>query len=127
MSHSEHSTTDVVKRFWRSLEERDGQVPADAAERPDEAPIQLRAAPAQEFEQPAEGSVGRRRFLQMMGASVAIPSLAACTRQPPEKIIPFVRAPEDVVPGRPLFYASATLLGGEGRGTADPGHPQRYR
>jgi len=38
--------------------------------------------------------------------------MTACTRQPLEQIVPYVRQPEDVIPGRPQFYASATTLGG---------------
>src|SRR5262245_56452168 len=49
-----------------------------------------------------------------MGASLALAGVSACTRQPEEKIIPYVRQPEEIVPGRPLFYATAMPLGGYG-------------
>ena len=42
-----------------------------------------------------------------MGASLALAGLTACTRQPTEHIVPYVRQPEELVPGRPLFYATA--------------------
>ena len=58
---------------------------------------------------------GRRNFLKLMGASLALAGVGACTRQPPEAIVPYVRQPEDVVPGRPLFFASAITLGGIAR------------
>jgi len=80
--------------FWRSLEQREG----NAVDEPAAA-----ATPDSWVDAP----VGRRRFLQLLGGTVAIESIAACTRQPPEKIIPYVKAPEDVLPGRPLFYATA--------------------
>jgi MoCo/4Fe-4S cofactor protein with predicted Tat translocation signal len=50
---------------------------------------------------------GRRNFLKLMSASLALAGVSACTKQPPEKIIPYVRQPEELVPGRPLFFATA--------------------
>ena len=58
---------------------------------------------------------GRRTFLKLMSASLALAGVGACTRQPPEAIVPYVRQPEDIVPGRPLFFASAIPLGGIAR------------
>src|SRR6187551_2361489 len=58
---------------------------------------------------------GRRNFLKLMSASLALAGVGACTRQPPESIVPYVRQPEDLVPGRPLFFASAIPLGGVAR------------
>ena len=77
--------------------------------------------------------VARRTFLKLMGASMALAGVTACTRQPAEKIVPYVRQPEEIVPGRPLFYATAMALGGvvtgllveshEGRPTKIEGNP----
>ncbi len=47
-----------------------------------------------------------------MSASLALAGVGACTKQPPESIVPYVRQPEDIVPGRPLFFASAIPLSG---------------
>src|ERR1700752_1324163 len=58
---------------------------------------------------------GRRQFLNLMSASLALAGVGACTKQPPEHIVPYVRQPEDVVPGKPLFFASAIPLGGVAR------------
>ncbi len=58
---------------------------------------------------------GRRNFLKLMSASLALAGVGACTRQPPEAIVPYVRQPEDMVPGRPLFFASAIPLAGVAR------------
>jgi molybdopterin-containing oxidoreductase family iron-sulfur binding subunit len=49
-----------------------------------------------------------------MGASLALAGVSACTRQPAEKIVPYVRQPEEIIPGRPLFYATAMPQGGVG-------------
>ena len=49
-----------------------------------------------------------------MGASLALAGVTACTRQPAEKIVPYVRQPEELIPGKPLFFATAMPLGGVG-------------
>jgi MoCo/4Fe-4S cofactor protein with predicted Tat translocation signal len=49
----------------------------------------------------------RRHFLQIMGASVALAGAGGCINQPQEQIVPYVRAPEQIVPGKPLYYATA--------------------
>ncbi len=46
----------------------------------------------------APEDTGRRRFLELMAASFALASASACTRQPPEKIVPYVRQPEEIIP-----------------------------
>src|SRR5918998_3460047 len=88
--------------YWRSLGEL-----ADT--------LQFREYLHREFpEQASEWNdpKGRRQFLKLMSASLALAGVGACTKQPPEKIVPYVRQPEDLVPGRPLFFASAIPLGG---------------
>ena len=50
---------------------------------------------------------GRRNFLKIMGASLALAGLSACTKQPTEYIMPYVEEPEKLVAGKPLFYATA--------------------
>lgn len=50
--------------------------------------------------------VSRRSFLRVMGASIALAGFAAC-RRPVQKIMPYSKEPEDIVPGNPLYYASA--------------------
>ncbi|MBK8048252.1 MAG: TAT-variant-translocated molybdopterin oxidoreductase [Anaerolineales bacterium] len=57
-------------------------------------------------------SLSRRRFLQLMGASLALSGLTSCAGAAPEKIVPYVRAPEETIPGHPLFFATAMQLGG---------------
>ncbi|HEU4655047.1 MAG TPA: 4Fe-4S dicluster domain-containing protein [Steroidobacteraceae bacterium] len=57
----------------------------------------------------------RRRVLKLMAASAALAS-GACSGPPAEKIVPFVKAPEDELPGKPLFYATAIEMNGYGMG-----------
>ena len=60
-----------------------------------------------------------------MGASLALAGLTACTRQPTEHIMPYVRQPEELIPGRPLFFATATTLGGVANGVLAESHEGR--
>jgi molybdopterin-containing oxidoreductase family iron-sulfur binding subunit len=101
--------------FWRRLE----QLSATPA---------LRAFLEREFpsQAPRWGStLERREFLRLMGASLGVMGLAACTRQPEERIYPFARSPEHQVPGRPLYFASAMALGGAAVGVLVESHMGR--
>jgi MoCo/4Fe-4S cofactor protein with predicted Tat translocation signal len=69
--------------------------------------------------------VGRRGFLKLMGASLALAGVSACTRQPEEAIVPYVRQPEELIPGKPLFYATAMPFAGSGVGLLVESHEGR--
>ena len=69
--------------------------------------------------------VGRRGFLKLMGASLALAGVTACTRQPNEELVPYVRQPEELVPGKPLFYATAMPMNGAGLGLLVESHEGR--
>src|SRR5690242_5050667 len=84
-------------RYWRSFEEI-AQTPEFRAFAEDEFPNR-----APDWNDPAS----RRRFLMVMGASLALAGASACTKQPKEVIVPYVRQPEEFTPGKPLFYATA--------------------
>jgi len=58
----------------------------------------------------------RREFWRLMGASMSLAGLSGCTRQPVEKIVPYVDPPEQIVPGKPLFFATAMPLPGSAIG-----------
>src|SRR5437763_2480031 len=88
--------------FWRSLEELAGK--PEFEERMDR---ELPKGASEWID-----AVSRRGFLKLMGSSLALAGMTACTRQPFEPIVPYVKQPEDVIPGRPLFYATAFTLSG---------------
>jgi MoCo/4Fe-4S cofactor protein with predicted Tat translocation signal len=69
--------------------------------------------------------VSRRRFLKLMSASIALAGVGACTRQPLRPIVPYVRQPEELIPGRPLFFATALTLAGFTRGVLVETHEGR--
>jgi molybdopterin-containing oxidoreductase family iron-sulfur binding subunit len=88
------------KRYWRSIDELQGTPEFEAAvER--EFP-----ASAQEWVDP----VSRRGFMKLMGASMALAGLAGCTKQPDEPIYPYIKAPEDLILGKPNYFATAHPL-----------------
>lgn len=63
----------------------------------------------------------RREFLKLLGGSLALAGLASCG-QHPEKIVPYVVPPEDVIPGVPSYYATAMPLEGYARGVLVKSH-----
>jgi MoCo/4Fe-4S cofactor protein with predicted Tat translocation signal len=111
-------------QYWRCLEElaqTDGFVEMLHREFPRQASVW------------PEGT-SRRDFLKVMSASLALAGLSACVKQPLEPIVPYVRQPEEIVLGKPLFFASAMPFGGyatpvlveshEGRPTKVDGNPE---
>ena len=85
------------KRYWRSIDELAGTPEFE------EAVKREFPAAAQEWVDP----VSRRGFMKLMGASMALAGLAGCTKQPDEPIYPYVKQPEDLVLGKPNYFASA--------------------
>src|SRR2546425_2152728 len=103
------------KQYWRSLQE--------LAETEEFQELLHREFPenATEWSDP----VGRRKFLKLMGASFALAGLTACTRQPTEYIAPYARQPEELVPGKPVFFATAMPLDGFATGLVVESHEGR--
>jgi molybdopterin-containing oxidoreductase family iron-sulfur binding subunit len=102
------------KKYWRTLEEL-ADSPAFQELLRDEFPEQ-----AAEWERP----LSRRQFLTLMGASLALAGVSGCSTRPAPStdIVPYVRAPEEIIPGRPLFYATVMALGGAGVGLLVESH-----
>jgi molybdopterin-containing oxidoreductase family iron-sulfur binding subunit len=71
---------------------------------------EFQAAVEKEFPSAAQewvDPVSRRGFMKLMGASMALAGLAGCTKQPDEPIYPYVKAPEDLILGKPMYFATA--------------------
>ncbi|MCG3160743.1 MAG: hypothetical protein JMDDDDMK_01818 [Acidobacteria bacterium] len=103
------------KEYWRSLEELAGSEAFQESLR-------------REFPSGAEewnDSIDRRRFLQLMGASLALAGLTACTRQPLEKIVPYVHPAKDITLGVPLHFATAMPMSGGAEGLVVKSHEGR--
>ncbi len=88
--------------YWRSLEELAGSA-------------EFQEALHREFPKGASewlDTVSRRGFLKVMGASLGLAGMTGCVKLPNEPIVPYVRQPENVIPGKPMYYATAVTLGG---------------
>lgn len=101
------------KQFWKSFEELAG---------------------TQEFQQWVEDEfpnrkslleVDRRQFLTLGGAAFAMAGLSGCRILTPSKAVPYVRAPEELVTGKKMMYATALPRGGFGRGVLVESHEGR--
>jgi len=118
--------------YWRSLGHR-------AMSHDEEADGWKEFAPGADQPPPLSlgASMSRRKFAGVMSAGAALAGASAttgCIRKPKEEILPFSERPEDLIPGRPMFYASAFAeLGGaaglmvesqEGRPTKIEGNPR---
>lgn len=113
--------------YWRSLEQLMGT-------------SEFQKKFQKEFPQGAEefsfsSSVDRRNFLQLMGGSLALAGLTnQCIRKPKQNIYPYALRPEDVIPGKPLFFSTSLKIGPsvqgvvvtsyEGRPTKIEGNPR---
>src|SRR6185436_1007603 len=126
---SDHKTLDFTqfrarvgdlrgREFWRSLEELSRTEALDEFLE-QEFPEQHVAPPTS-----AADGVHRRDFMKLMGASVAMAGLAACNK-PAETIVPYVQMPENLIPGKPLFFATAMTLGGVAAGVLVESHMNR--
>jgi molybdopterin-containing oxidoreductase family iron-sulfur binding subunit len=110
-------------QYWRSLEE--------LAQTDSFFEMMHREFPRQASVWPEGAS--RRDFMKLMTASMALAGLSACVKQPVEPIVPYVRQPEPIVLGIPLYFASAMPFAGyatpvlveshEGRPTKVEGNP----
>jgi molybdopterin-containing oxidoreductase family iron-sulfur binding subunit len=104
-------------KYWRGLEEL-----------AETAPFQ--ELMQQEFPNCADvwpDALSRRKFLSLMGASLALAGLSGCSVRPapPGTIVPYVRQPEAIVPGVPLFFATTMVHGGDAVGLLVESHEGR--
>jgi MoCo/4Fe-4S cofactor protein with predicted Tat translocation signal len=104
----------VNRTYWRSL--------AQIEDRPE-----FRAALEREFPEGAselpEG-ITRRDMMMLVGASLSLAGLAGC-RRPVEEIVPFVTAPEEMLPGIPRYYATTMPFGRSAYGLIVESHEGR--
>jgi len=89
------------RAFWRGLEEL-SRTPA------------FRRLLEAEFPAPAgaQADWARRDILKLLGASAALAGLTGCGGVPDRRAVPYVEAPEFVIPGHAKYYATAALLNG---------------
>jgi MoCo/4Fe-4S cofactor protein with predicted Tat translocation signal len=116
--HHDHEHAEVAKSvdstYWRSMDQL-----ADTQEYQDFLHREFPSG-ASELQDP----VTRRNFMKIMGASVALAGLSAC-RMPKESIVPYVKSPENVIPGRAKFYASTMTFADHTYGVLVESHEGR--
>lgn len=87
------------KRFWKNLDE--------LADTPGFQELMQEEFPRQAGAGEWVDAVSRRGFLKVMGASFALAGLAGCTKQPDEPVFPYIKQPEDLILGKPMYFATA--------------------
>ncbi len=105
------------KQYWKSLDEL-GEAP------------EFQEFLEREFPEGASemgNGVSRRKFLQVMGAGMALAGVSGCKviRRPEQNILPYNKMPESLIPGVPQFYATAMSVGGEAVGLLVESHEGR--
>ena len=104
------------KQYWRTLEELAGD--------PDFEELLHREFPRQAPSEWDE-SVDRRDFLKLMAASLALAGLSGCGPAPGQFIVPYVKQPDGMVLGKPLFFATAMPFCGDAIGLLVESHEGR--
>jgi molybdopterin-containing oxidoreductase family iron-sulfur binding subunit len=103
------------RKYWRSIEELAGD--------PHFEDLLHREFPraASEWDE----SVDRRDFLKLMGASMALAGMAGCGRAPEQTVVPYVKAPDGLVLGKPQQYATVMPFGADAVGILVESHEGR--
>ncbi len=138
---------DGAKVFWRSLEEKsdpataqkraemefpEGLEEAKALASADKNLVSLRRGKDQPAAHTPEGSVGkatlgRRGFMFFAGATTAL-AAEGCARRPVEKLMPYAKTPEQIIPGVPVHFATVRSYRGDAVGLlveSHEGHPTK--
>jgi MoCo/4Fe-4S cofactor protein with predicted Tat translocation signal len=102
-------------KYWRSLDEL-ANTPEFRQFVEDEFPDRAAAL---------QNPTTRRTALRSLAGALALAGLSGCSRQPEERIIPYVEQPESIIPGRPLSYATAMPFRGSTVGLLVESHEGR--
>jgi molybdopterin-containing oxidoreductase family iron-sulfur binding subunit len=103
------------KQYWRTLEE--------LADDPHFEELLHREFPRQASEW--DDSLDRRNFLKLAAASLAFAGLSGCGQKPEQVIVPYVKQPDGMILGKPLFYATAMPVGADAIGLLVESHEGR--
>src|SRR5258708_8237332 len=102
-------------QYWRTIEE--------LAEDPHLEDLLTREFPRQASEW--DEAVDRRDFLKLMAASLAFAGMAGCKSNEQTQIVPYVKQPDGMVLGKPLFFATAMPFGADAVGILVESHECR--
>src|ERR1700719_1426205 len=103
------------RQYWRTLEE--------LAEDPHFVQLMHREFPRQASEW--DESVDRRDFLKLMAASLAFAGLSGCKANEQKDIVPYVKQPDGMILGKPLFFATVMPFGADAIGLLVESHEGR--
>jgi MoCo/4Fe-4S cofactor protein with predicted Tat translocation signal len=103
------------KQYWRTIEE--------LAEDPHFEDLLHREFPRQASQW--DEAVDRRDFLKLMAASLAFAGLSGCKANEQTHIVPYVKQPDGMVLGKPLFFATAMPFGADAIGILVESHEGR--
>jgi MoCo/4Fe-4S cofactor protein with predicted Tat translocation signal len=102
------------RRYWRSLGDLEGSA---------ESRVWREREFPEGASEPAD-AIRRRDVLTLLGASISLAGLAAC-RRPEEHIVPYVKPPEEVMPGVARRYATTLPFGTSAYGLVVESHEGR--
>ncbi|MEA2748228.1 MAG: hypothetical protein QOI41_2371, partial [Myxococcales bacterium] len=135
--HTFTKPQDGSKVFWKSLADKnrpedvqkraETEVAASAAAA-DATLVKLRRGksrgPEEKSVDATDASIGRRGFMFFAGATAAL-AAEGCARRPVEKIMPYSKAPEHVLPGVANHYASVRQYRSDAIGIVVESHEGR--
>src|SRR5580700_10208456 len=113
--------SDAAPIFWKSLEQKADPARAQAEATAEFPRAAVTGGVANDDQQ---GSFGRRGFL-FGGMSAALLAVEGCARRPVENILPYSKAPEYMLPGMPVHYATVRSHRGEAIGLLVENHEGR--
>ncbi len=134
--HVLNPVEDGAKVFWRSLADKDRpdlakqraemeeSATAAAAEAASSGLVRLRRGKAEAKADVSDVSIGRRGFMFFAGSAAAL-AAEGCARRPIEKILPYSKAPEHVMPGVANHYATVRQFRGDAIGIVVESHEGR--
>ncbi len=102
------SSPEVEKKYWSSVEEYKGIPDSNKVKGDKQDKTQILDL----LEDNISGArASRRDFLKLFGFSVTSAALAASCERPVQKAIPYVIQPEEIIPGKALYYATTFFDG----------------
>ncbi len=93
-------------RQWRSPARFEGDAAAEAAQEAVESPNGQRDS---ELQLTRRGFMGTAGFTMAAAAS----ALSGCIRKSESFLVPYDKRPEDYIPGKPVYFATASKFGGQ--------------
>jgi molybdopterin-containing oxidoreductase family iron-sulfur binding subunit len=114
-------------RYWRDLEERGRLMQETAAESAAKRGVNAPEFPKGHFETPPTEEafqVSRRGLMGAMAATFALVGAEGC-RRPLERVVPYTKMPENVIPGVPSHYTTVLQRRGDAVGLVLESHEGR--